>query len=233
MWRLVREELRLHLRTLLGAWGTCLAGICAFWAVVALVGAGRPRLALSWAALTVPPYLLLASAVVAWIAIGTDIAEHRLRLHALLPLPLSRLALSQVLLPALLLLPGVPLAHAGTALDQALFGPRSPWIGHAVLSLLAAHLLLLHQLTLAIREVSVLRERGRTPKALGILFVAGVFVADLVYGIPDSTVVLAPGLRLSAHIHTAVACLAAPLTLAILTAAFTVALFVHRRQLVR
>lgn len=158
MWRLVREGLRVYRPILLSAWTTSTLGVAAVIAVLALVGVVDGRRALSFALFALPLYLLHASAVVGWIAIGTELSEHRLRLHALLPLPLARLALAQLLLPSTMLFLGLPLAHAATALAQAVYGARSPWLGHAALDLVAAHLLVLLQLTLAAKEVTVLRE---------------------------------------------------------------------------
>jgi hypothetical protein len=233
MWRLVREGLRIHRPALLNAWICSLVGVVGVFAVLALTGAIASRNAVSWGALALPIYMLYASAVVGWIIIGSELSEHRLRLHALLPLPLSQLALARLLLPATMVVIGLPLAHAVTAVDQAVLGPRSPWLGHAVLDLMAVHLLLLQLLTLAVKEVTVLRATGRGKAALAALFVIVVVVADLVFGVPNATVILVPGVPMSAHITNLAVCMAAVAALAILTAAFTVTLFVRRAEITR
>ncbi|HEV3455159.1 MAG TPA: hypothetical protein VHG32_01300 [Thermoanaerobaculia bacterium] len=233
MWQLVKAGLRIHRPVLTNAWTGSVLGVAGLFAVLYLVGIVDSRHALSWAAQALPVYLLYASAVVGWIIIGTELSEHRLRLHALLPLPLSRVALAQLVLPATMLVLGLPLAHAAAAIDQAVFGAGSLWLGHVVLDLMAAHLLLLLQLTLAVKEVTVLRESGWAKAALGILFVVLVVLADLVVGLPRARVVLAPGVEISVHIGSLAVCTAAAAALAALTAAFTVTLFVRRIHVTR
>ncbi|MBV8201165.1 MAG: hypothetical protein JOZ15_11135 [Acidobacteria bacterium] len=234
MWRLVREGFRINRNILLSACVSSTVGVAGIFAALALTGAIERNHAVSWGALALPSYLLYATAVVGWIVIGTDLAEHRLRLHVLLPLPLAHLALARLLLPAaVLLLIGLLLAHAAAAIDQAVFGAGSLWLGHAVLDLMAVHLLLLQQLTLAVKEVTVLRAAGRGKAALGTLFVSLVVLADLLYGLPNATVVLVPGFPMSTHITNLAACTAAPVALALLTAGFTVALFVRRTEITR
>ncbi len=233
MWRLVREGLRIHRQVLIGAWTSSIPGVGCVFAVLVLAGVVDLRRAPSWAALTLPAYLLYASAVAGWIIIGTDLSEHRLRLHALLPLPLARLALARLVLPASVLLPGLLLAHAASGVDQAVLGAGSLWMGHAVLDLMTAHLLLLLQLTLAVKEVTVLREAGRAPVALGALFVFLVVCVDIVFGLPNATLIVVPGIRFSAHMQSLAACAAAATALAAVTAAFTVTLFVRRSEVTR
>lgn len=219
MWRLVREGLRVYRPVLLSAWTTSTLGVAAVIAVLALVGVVDGRRALSFAVFALPLYLLHASAVVGWIAIGTELSEHRLRLHALLPLPLARLALAQLLLPSTMLFLGLPLAHAATALAQAVYGARSPWLGHAALDLVAAHLLVLLQLTLAAKEVTVLRETaGAVLAALGWFVVLALLAAEAWIGWPGGYLVLRT---------------AGVAALAVLAAAFTVTLFCRRGQITR
>ncbi len=207
-----------------------------------------------------------------------------MRLHALLPLSSGDLALAQLVLPSAMVLFGLPLSHAAAALARAIHGAPAPWLGHATLNLMAAHLLLLLQLTLAAKEVTVLRDtvswkswiagpatgrRGagsesrpqaeigpaggvtlaRVPdagrkrdEARGgftpgtVLSTLGWFVlfvlvfAEIVIGVPYSTLILAPGLHIGMHNGLAV-CTAATSALAVVTAAFTVALF-RRRALI-
>jgi hypothetical protein len=233
MWRLIKEGLRMYRPILINAIRGSLIGIVGIFAALALTGALESRSAVSWGALALPVYLLYAFAVVGWIILGSELSEHRLRLHALLPLPLSQLAVARLLLPASMLLVGLPLAHAATAVDQAVLGAGSPWLGHAVLDLMAVHLLLLLQLTLAVKEVTVLRGTGRGKVALGTLFVSLVVLADLLYGLPNATVVLVPGFPMSAHITNLAVCTAAAAALAVLTAGFTVMLFVRRTEIAR
>lgn len=162
MWRLVREGLRFYRPTLLSAWTTGAFGPAAVYVVLAWIGvkiAGWH--ALAWAAAALPVYLLGASAVAAWITIGTELSEHRLRLHAQLPMPLASLARARLALPSAMVLLGLPLAHAVSALARAIDGGPAPWLGHAALNLIGAHFLLLLQLTLAAKEVTVLRDTVR------------------------------------------------------------------------
>jgi hypothetical protein len=164
MLRLIREGLRIYRPVLLSAWSSSIPGVALVFATLVFAGAVDRRHAPSWAASVVPAYLVYASAVAGWIIIGTELAEHRLRLHALLPLPAIRLGLARQLLPVIPLLLGLPLAHAVAAAVQAIFGPTARWPGPGWLDLIAVHLLLALQLTLAVREVIVLRQtRGWRP----------------------------------------------------------------------
>lgn len=268
MGRLVREGIRMYRPILLSAWTSSASGVALVFAVLALLGAIDRRNALPWGALILPVYLLHASAVVGWIIVGTELSEHRLRLHALLPLPARQLALAQLLLPASVLLLGVPLAHGATALVAAILGAGRLWVGHALLALIGAHLLLLLQLTLAVKEVIVLRQSvrwkpwfesagarrrreaetrqpsGDAPpregsdvragKVLGVLgwMVVILLVAlEVVLGVPNSTLILVPGIPIGVHNGNLLLCTLATVILAFATAAFTVSLFCRRTRL--
>ncbi|HEY6322185.1 MAG TPA: hypothetical protein VJA16_11570 [Thermoanaerobaculia bacterium] len=282
MWRLVKEGLRIYRPVLLSAWTTGTFGPLSVFVVLAHFGVKIDGWqALSWAAAALPAYLLGASAVAGWITIGTELGEHRVRLHALLPLSSGDLALAQLVLPSAMVLFGLPLAHAAAVLARAIHGAPAPWLGHTTLNLMAAHLLLLLQLTLAAKEVTVLRDtvswkpwiarpatggRGggsesrpqRESEPAGGVTLAGVpdagrerdegnagtvlamlgwfvvFVlvcAEIVLGVPYSTLIFPPGLRIGVHNGNLAVCTAATSALAVVTAAFTVTLF-RRRTLI-
>jgi len=235
MWRLVREGLRIYRPELLSAWTIGTFGPLAVFVALAHFGIRIDGWqALSWAAAALPAYLLGASAVAGWITIGTELGEHRMRLHALLPLSSGDLALAQLVLPSAMVLFGLPLSHAAAVLAREVHGAPAPWLAHATLDLMAAHLVLLLQLTLAAKEVTVLRDRvkaGTLLSTLGWFVLFVLFCAETVVGIPNSTLVLLPGVRLGVHNGNLAVCIAATSALAVVTAAFTVALF-RRRTLV-
>jgi hypothetical protein len=283
MWRLVKEGLRIYRPVLLSAWTTGTFGPLSVFVVLAHFGVKIDGWqALSWAAAALPAYLVGASAVAGWITIGTELGEHRVRLHALLPLSSGDLALAQLVLPSAMVLFGLPLPHAAAVFARAIHGAPAPWLGHATLNLMAAHLLLLLQLTLAAKEVTVLRDtvswkpwiagpatggRGADSASLqqpagepasGVTLARGaavrerdegnagtvlstlgwfvVFVlvcAEIVLGVPYSTLIFPPGLRLGVHNGNLAVCTAATSALAIVTAAFTVTLFRRRTLIAR
>jgi hypothetical protein len=235
MWRLVKEGLRIYRPVLLSAWTVGTFGPLSVFVVLAHFGVKIDGWqALSWAAAALPVYLLGASAVAGWITIGSELGEHRVRLHALLPLSSGNLALAQLVLPSAMVLFGLPLSHAAAVLARAIHGAPAPWLGPTTLNLVAAHLLLLLQLTLAAKEVTVLRDRfkaGTLLSTLGWIVLFVLFSAETVFGIPNSTLVLLPGLRIGVHNGSLAVCIAATSALAVVTAAFTVALF-RRRPLI-
>jgi hypothetical protein len=288
MWRLVKEGLRIYRPVLLNAWTTGTLGPLSVFVVLAHFGVTIDGWqALSWAAAALPAYLLGASAVAGWITIGTELGEYRLRLHALLPISSRDLALARLVLPSAMVLFGLPLSYAATFLARAFHGAPAPWLGHTTLNLMAAHLLLLHQLTLAVKEVTVLRDTvswkpwtrgpatgrrgagsgsrsqpgaepagGLTParvpdagrerdeargglkagtvlSALGWLAVFVLVCAEIVLGVPYSTLILAPGLHIGVHNGNLAVCTLATLALAAVTAAFNVTLFRRRTLIAR
>jgi hypothetical protein len=169
MWRIVREGLRFYGRVLVTAWTGTTIGLVAVFAILAVLGVIGGRAALLWVAVSWPVSILIASAVAGWIAIGTELTEHRVRMHLVLPVSIGHVALAQFLLPAALLLLGLAVAHAATTAVQAIYSAPTPWLGHVKLDLIAAHLLFLLQLTFAVREVTLLRETGWWKSALGSL----------------------------------------------------------------
>jgi hypothetical protein len=274
MWRLVKEGLRTYRPVLLSAWTTGTLGPLSVFVVLAHFGVKIDGWqALAWAAAALPAYLLGASAVAGWITIGTELGEHRVRLHALLPLSSGELALAQLVLPSAMVLFGLPLSHAAAVFARAMHGAPAPWLGPATLNLMAAHLLLLLQLTLAAKEVTVLRDavswkrwiagpamgrrgggsEGRPQpdgepaggrerdevKAGTVLSTLGWFVllvlvcAEIVIGVPYSTLIFPPGLRIGIHNGNLAVCTAATSALAVVTAAFTVTLFRRRTLIAR
>jgi hypothetical protein len=281
MWRLVKEGLRIYRPVLLSAWTTGTFGPLSVFVVLTHFGVKIDGWqALSWAAAALPAYLVGASAVAGWITIGTELGEHRVRLHALLPLSSGDLALAQLVLPSAMVLFGLPLSHAAAVFARAIHGAPAPWLGHATLNLMAAHLLLLLQLTLAAKEVTVLRDTvswkpwiagpatgghgagsgsrqqpegepasgvtlargaagrerdegnaGTVLSTLGWFVVFVLICAEIVLGVPYSTLIFPPGLRLGVNNGNLAVCTAATSALAIVTAAFTVTLF-RRRTLI-
>lgn len=186
MWRLVRAGLRIYRPVLLQAgWGTPV-GIVVTFTVLCFCHVANRRQAVEWAALALPVYLLLTSAVVGWIALGADLAEHRLRLHLLLPLPESEVAVAQCVLPLVPLLLGLVIAHTATAAAAAAYGGKALWVGHAVLDVIASHLFFLQQITLAVAAAFMHRaRRGETLRAVlaVLLLIAGENVLGLVHGL--------------------------------------------------
>lgn len=217
MWRLVREGLRFYGPGMVGTWVLNAVGAIVVFAVLSLLGIVKLGQALSWVAQAAPMSLLGVAAIIGWAALGTDLAEHRLRLHLMLPLPIGQIALAHVLLPSVLLAGGLLVAHVAAALAPAALVAPAPWFSHATLDLTAAHLLLLLQLTLAIKEVIVLHESG-----LGRSALAGL-VLILVVAVQVQTIT-APGGVLGTVVVTA---------LAALTAAFTMTLIFRRPQFTR
>lgn len=218
MWPLLREGLLGYRRVLLGALVGTTIGVAGVFAVLAAVGAMDARTAFRWAMVSWPADLLVASGVVGWIAIGTELTEQRLRLHLLLPFTIEHVALSRLLLPVGLLLAGLAVAHAGTLVASAVTTPPTTWRGHAGLDLIAVYVLFMLQLTFAVQEVTALGQTSRWKGALGILALVLLGTAVIAAGLPVVHVLLRP---------------AAVLAVAVLTAAMNVTLFCRRPQLFR
>ncbi len=218
MWPLVREGVRFYRAVLLITWTSCVAGVAAVFAVLALLGVIDSRHGLLWGATVLPVYLLVASSVAGWIALGGEMSEHRLRLHLLLPLSAREGALAQILLPATLLSLGLPLAHAVAVVVRLFGADSSAWLRHDMILLAFVHLLCLQQLAFALKEVTVLRELGwgrMLPALVG--FCTMVLAQDLL-GLPRGPI----GLRIVSVAG-----------IALLTAAGTLAFFTRRPDLAR
>lgn len=218
MWRLVKEGLRIYRPVVLNAWtiGTLAAVVAP--AVLALCGVLSPRAAFSWRASAWPLYILVASAIAGWIILGTEMTEHRLRLHLLLPLPLRQIGLAQLLLPAAVMLLGLLVAHAVSVVGVAASGSTIRWERHAGIDLNAAHFLLFIQLTFAVKEIVSALE-SRLGKALA---------ASLV-----PTLVLSAQLWIGLSLGSALLELALVLALTGLLMAVTIGLFCRRSQFAR
>lgn len=216
MWRLVSEGLRIHRTVLSGALLGTLVGTATVFALLTLFGVSGPRTAVQWYLTALPVAVLFASAVAGWIALGSDLGEQRLRLHLLLPIRLVEVGLAQHLLPCLFLGTGAVLAHVARAVTAPALPPGVSGLGHAPLAFIAAVILLLQQLTLAVRQVVALRERGRLAVLLGILPLAGVVAAAVAGPVPGPL-----------WARTVQAAL-----LAVCAATFSLGLFCRRRQLV-
>lgn len=218
MWALVKVGLRTYRPVLVAAWAVCTLGIASVFAILALLGAMSPGRAIHWSASAWPLYMLLASAVPGWIAMGNEMTERRLRLHLLLPLSLREVALARLLLPVAMLAIGFPLAHAVLALSRLAEGAPLAALRHGHLDLVAAHLLFLHQISFTIKEVAVMRETHRGRAALGTLGIVAVAVADFLLGQP---------------LGSLAARTASVLAIALATGAVNLALFQRRRSLAR
>ena len=219
MLRLLREGLRCYRSVLLGAWAWTTIGLVPVFAALVLAGVVSGHAALTMVAVPWPVSILVASAVAGWIAAGTELTEHRVRMHVVLPVSVDRLALSQLLLPTVMLLFGLALAHAGNAAVHAIWISPTPWLGHAMLNFLGAHLLVLFQLTYAIREVVLLREGARWKHTAGVVVLLLLCAPAWVWvGWPPG------GLALRTAMATA-------LTAGLMV--FTVALFRLRRQFLK
>lgn len=218
MWPLVREELRILRPVILGAWAICTIGIAVVFAVLAFCGVVSWPQAVRFSAAAWPLYILLASAVPGWIAIGTARSERRLRLHLLLPIPLREIALARLLLPVVLITLTLPVAHAGLALVRLAEGAPFSGPRHVHLALLAAFFVFLHQISFSVTEVYVLRETSRAKALLGSLGLLVVPSAAFAAGLPPRSYAFR---------------IAAVLILALVTGAANLALFLHRRSLAR
>lgn len=183
MWRLVREGLRIYWPVLLSAWGIATVAGIVVPAGLALFSVLSLRAAISWPQTGWPLSIVLSSAIAGWIVLGAEMAEHRLRLHLLLPLPLREVGLAQLLLPAVMMFLGLVVAHATAVVaDLALAAATSiglvapdRWHSHAWINLIAVHLLLLVQQSFAIREIARARETGRW-KALSASIVPAIML---------------------------------------------------------
>jgi hypothetical protein len=215
MWRLVREGLRFYRPVLLISWGFGFGIFGLVLALLAIFGSVEERSGLLKVAVQIPLPVLVASMVAGFIALGTERSENRVRMQVVLPVSLGQVACARVLLPMVIILAGLALAHALFAAMLAIEGshPFSP--RHFTVDFIGVQLLFWLQIALAVREVIELRHRRSWTGALGpkALLVTAVALMALIHLGPwDSLALRASG--------------AAVLT--VLVMGFTVALFFRR-----
>lgn len=220
MWRLVREGLRFYRPVLLISWGFGAGVLVLILVLLAIFGSAQERGQLLKVAVQIPLPILLASMIAGFIAIGTERSENRVRMQVMLPLRVGEIALAWVLLPTVLMLIGLALAHALFAVMLAVEGsaPLSP--RHLTVDFIAAQLLFWLQLPLVIRELIELRRRTSWTAALGPkgLVVTAVALMVLVQLGPLKSIALRG---------------AGAAALTVLVMALTAAMFVRRTQFTR
>ncbi len=185
MLRLIREGLRFYGRTLLISWAFGVGIFLLVVTLLAVVGSVKDRAELSGIATQMPLAILIASMVAGFIVTGTERGEARVRLHAMLPLPIGQVALARVLFPAIFMFLGLILSHAVFGALLAVPGGPYPWHRHLNVDYLALLFLVWIQAALAFREVIELGRRARwgaavAPWVLLALTVALVVVVQVV-----------------------------------------------------
>jgi hypothetical protein len=161
MWRLVREELRFYGRTLLISWAFGIGIFLLVVTILAVVGSVHDQAELPRIATQVPLAILIASMVAAFIVTGTERGEGRVRLYAMLPLPISRVAFARVLFPVIFMLLGLAVSHVVFGALLAVPGGPYPWSRHLNVDFLALLFLVWVQAALAFRELIELGRRVR------------------------------------------------------------------------
>jgi uncharacterized membrane protein len=217
MWRLVREGLRFYRRVLLASWAFGVGIFVLVLVIIRLVGSVHDLNAMARAGVQLPLAILIASMIAGFIALGTERSENRLRLHAMLPLPIGQVAVARVLLPAALMLLGLVAAHVLLAVLLALEGSPALSPRHVSVDYIGVQLLFWLQLPLVIPEINELRRRtswtaALAAKGVGVLAVALMGVVQ--FGPLESVALRA----------------AAATALAVFLMAFTVALFLRRKS---
>jgi hypothetical protein len=180
MWRLLREGLRVYLPALLISWTIGTVVFLLVVAVLALFGSVQERADLARVAAQIGLPILIASMISGFIVTGTERSESRVRMHTMLPVPLTQVALARVLLPTALLLMGLVVAHALFAVMLAIEGHHPLSSRHLTVDFVGVQLLFWVLGALAVREVIELRQRARWSRVLGSLAILVVAVVILV-----------------------------------------------------
>ncbi len=217
MWRLVREGLRFYRPVLLASWAFGVGIFVLVLVIIRLVGSVHDLNVMGKAGVQLPLAILIASMIAGFIATGTERSENRVRLHAMLPLPIGQVAVARVLLPAALMLLGLVVSHVVFAVLLALEGSPALSPRHLNVDYIAAQLLFWLQLPPVIREIIELRRRTSWTAALGpkgLVILAIALMAVVPLGPWESVALKATGTG----------------ALAVLLMAFTVALFVRRNS---
>ena len=180
MWRLLRQGLRVYLPALLIAWTIGTVVFLAVVAALALFGSVQERADLAGVAAQIGLPILVASMIAGLIVTGTERSESRVRMHMMLPVPVTQVALARVLLPTALLLAGLVVAHTLFAVMLAIQGTHPLSSRHLMVDFVAVQLLFWVLGALAVREVIELRERVHWSRVLGSIAVLIVAVVILV-----------------------------------------------------
>jgi hypothetical protein len=220
MWRLVREGVRFHGSVLLISWAFAPGIIVLITILLAIFGSAQERGQLLKVAVQIPLPILLASMIAGFIVIGTERGENRVRMQVMLPLRIGEIALARVLLPTVLMLIGLALAHTLFAVMLAVEGspPLSP--RHLTVDFIGVQFLLWLQLPQLIREIIELRRRTNWTAALaptGVLLLAVALTVVVQLGPVESHALRA----------------AAAAALAILLMALSATMFVRRNSFTR
>ncbi len=167
MWRLLSEQLRVYRSLLLISWalGVLIFGLVLI--LLALVGDAKDRAEIGTIAAQVPIALLIASMVAGFIVTGTERSESRARLLVMLPLSLRQIAGARILLPTVMLLLGLLVAHASFAVALAVTSAPASWMRHAKVDFIGLQFLLWVLVGLAVREIIELQKRRGRGAALG------------------------------------------------------------------
>ncbi len=158
MWRLLSAELRCNRPVLLISWAFGLGIYALVLAVIAVAAGVGDRGDLAGLAAQLPLALLIASMVACFIVTGTDHGENRVRMLAMLPLPVRDVAVARVLVPVAMMVLGALVSHAGLVLVLALRGAPGRWMRHLVVDFIGAFLLMSVLATLVVREIIELRK---------------------------------------------------------------------------
>ncbi len=153
MWRLLSEELRANRTVLPTAWGFGIGIYALVLGLLWFLAGAKDRGELPGVAGQLPIALLVASLVACFIVSGTDRAEYRVRMLAMLPLPVRDVALARVLVPTAMIAAGALVSHAGLALAVALKGAPFRDMQHLRVEFVAAVLLAWALVVLAAREI--------------------------------------------------------------------------------
>ena len=130
MWQLLRAELAYYRRVLLTAWSIALAvAVCLTLLVGVLGDKDEDESLLILLGFLPGLFLMVASMISAFIAVGGTSEEKRLYLHMMLPVPVRRVAATVVLLPEILVLIGIAVFEAWFVTAALIAGqpPTGSW----------------------------------------------------------------------------------------------------------
>ncbi len=166
MWRLVREGCRFYRSAVLISWAFGVGIFLLVITLVAILGSVNDRSELPKVLVQMPISILIASMIAGFIVTGRERGESRVRMHAMLPLPVGQIAVARVLVPAAPLIFGLALSHVVFGALLALDGTPFAWSRHLTVDFIGFQLLLWVQVALAVREVIELHKAGRRTAAI-------------------------------------------------------------------
>ncbi len=220
MWRLLSAELRCNRPVLLISWAFGLGIYALVLAVIAVAAGVRGHGDVADLASQLPLALLIASMVACFITTGTDRSESRVRLLAMLPIPVRDLAVARVLVPVAMMALGALVSHVALFFVLLAKGAAANWPRNLVVDFLGALFLLWVLVALAAREIIEVRKSQGWRSALLPKVVVALAVALAV-----ALQVLQPG-----HFGTVTAATAA---LDVLVATMVVRMFCRRTDFTR